>query len=179
MLIKSPIKSDKLLLRNLERRDVSTEYLSWLGDPEVNRYLEVRFSQPQIMESVIQFVESANESDNTLFLGIFLQKPEIHIGNIKLGPIDPNHSTAEIGLLIGDKKEWGKGYASIAISLVAKYAFESLSIKKLTAGCYAANEGSRRSFLKAGFEEEGRRKSQWLVDGVRQDGILLGLVNPG
>ena len=36
----------------------------------------------------------------------------------------------------------------------------------------------RRALLKAGFVEEGRRISHWLVAGCRQDGILLGRVNP-
>ena len=62
--------------------------------------------------------------------------------------------------------------------LLTEYAFTQLSIAKLTAGCYADNEGSRRAFLKAGFSEEGRRIAQWIVDGRRQDGVLLGKVNP-
>lgn len=69
----------------------------------------------------------------------------------------------------------GRGHGALAIDLLAKYAFNSLGIVKLTAGCYAENIGSYKAFTKAGFTQEGRRVSQCVNGGQRQDVILLGL----
>jgi ribosomal-protein-alanine N-acetyltransferase len=177
MKLDSDLHSADIYLRSLNAVDASSTYLGWLSDPEVNANLEVRFSPPQTESSIASFIVDANLSSHTLMLGIFLQKNGAHIGNIKLGPIDWNHHVGDIGFLIGDKENWGQGYASRAIAMLAEYAFVKLGLAKLTAGCYAENEGSRRALLKAGFLEEGRRISQWSIHGKRQDGIILGRVN--
>jgi glutamate-1-semialdehyde 2,1-aminomutase len=165
-------------LRTLTADDATESYLAWLIDPEINRHLEVRFAPSCTRDELRAFIEATNASADSLLLGVFLREGGSHIGNIKLGPVDPNHACGDIGLLIGERAEWGKGHATAAISLVSEYAFSRLGLSKLTAGCYAENVGSRRAFLKAGFIEEGRRIAQYLADGKRQDGILLGRVAP-
>jgi ribosomal-protein-alanine N-acetyltransferase len=176
MKIESKLAADGLFLRSLNDGDVTTRYLNWLSDPDVTRHLEVRFSAPSTLEDLASFVADVNRSADNLMLGIFLQSNGSHIGNIKLGPINSYHRSAEIGLLIGERSEWGKGYASSAIKSLADFAFFTLGIFKLTACCYASNQGSLRAFLKAGFFEEGRRVLQYEADGSREDGVLLGKV---
>ena len=83
-----------------------------------------------------------------------------------------------MGLLIGDKSYWGKGYATEAIGLVSSYAFETLNLFKVTAGCYEGNVGSLKAFLKDDFKEEGRLHKQWISEDRREDGVLLGKINP-
>lgn len=179
MQLEGVINGGCILLRTLQPDDATLTYLGWLSDPEINAYLEVRFSPPNSVDALASFIAASNASLDTVLLGIFIQENQRHIGNIKLGPIDWNHLVADIGFLIGDKRQWGRGYASQAISLMGDYAFFHLGLAKLTAGCYSGNEGSRRALLKAGFLEEGRRMSQWFVSGSREDGILMGRVNPG
>lgn len=178
MKLETPLVGEHLLLRNLDAEHATARYLSWLSDAEVTRHLEIRFALPGSVDDLAQFIASCNASGDTLMLGMFLRRDGRHIGNIKLGPINRHHGTAEIGLLIGERDEWGKGHARAGIELISGYAFNGLGLAKLTAGCYAGNEGSRRAFLNAGFAEEGRRVSQWLAEGQRLDGILLGKVNP-
>lgn len=178
MKLDTPIHSEHIALRTLQSNDATTVYLGWLSDPVINAYLEVRFSPPQSVSDLAAFITEVNESYHTLMLGIFLLKNDRHIGNIKLGPIDWNHKVGDMGFLIGDKEQWGKGCASKAIMLLSDYAFCHLGLAKLTAGCYADNEGSRLALLKAGFMEEGRRISQYHTSDGRQDGILLGRLNP-
>jgi len=178
MLIDTPIETSGLILRSLDENDATEDYLSWLHDPVVNAYLEVRFNLPQSVNEIAAYISITNTSSQTLLLGIFLLDTERHIGNIKLGPIDWNHKVGDLGFLIGDRAQWGKGYASKAITLLSDYAFAQLGLAKLTAGCYADNKSSHFALKKAGFVEEGRRISQWTVAGDRQDGVLLGRVSP-
>jgi ribosomal-protein-alanine N-acetyltransferase len=178
MHLESPLHGEHSFLRTLNASDDLTYYHGWLLDPDVNKYLEVRFSLPQGRADISTFIRNTNNSEDSLLLGIFKKTTGKHIGNIKLGPINRHHSTAEVGFLIGDKAEWNRGHASAAISLVTEYAFRSLGVAKITAGCYVDNEGSRRAFKRAGYAEEGRRFSQWNLDGVRQDALLFGKVNP-
>ncbi|HEY1157453.1 MAG TPA: GNAT family protein, partial [Arthrobacter sp.] len=101
-----------------------------------------------------------------LFAGIFLREGDRHIGNIKLGPINVHHRRADIGLLVGDRACWGKGYASEAIAILSDFAFGRLGLHRLTAGMYAENEGSARAFEKAGYAREGLLRGHWLCDGT-------------
>ena len=178
MKLDTPLYDEHIALRTLQSVDATTVYLDWLSNPVINAYLEIRFSPPQSVSELAVLIAEVNASSHTLMCGIFLRKNDRHIGNIKLGPIDWNHKVGDIGFLIGDQEQWGKGYASKAILLLADYAFFHLALAKLTAGCYAENEGSRLALLKASFVEEGRRISQYHTAVGRQDGILLGRTHP-
>ena len=162
------------MLRNLGEGDIDARYLSWLQDEEVGRYLELRLERHDLVQ-VTEYVRQMNESDQNLFLGIFEKKNNVHIGNLKIGPINFFHKRAEIGLLIGEKSCWGKGLASEAIRRACMYAFDNLGLKKVFAGYYSGNNRSGRSFEKVGFKKEGRLRSHWKnIDGEREDQILIG-----
>lgn len=168
------ISGKNIYLRLLQTSDVSDAYVRWLGDPEVNRYLETRF-QPQTHASIMEFVKAKLGSKTELLFAICLAADDRHIGNIKLGPINEHHRSADVSLFIGEKAEWGKGYAGEAISLVTKHAFTRLKLNKLKAGCYGANQGSARAFERCGYVREGLLRGQVFSEGKEDDVILLGL----
>jgi RimJ/RimL family protein N-acetyltransferase len=148
-----------------------------MNDPEVTKYLESRF-YPNSLESLREYVSKRAADRNSFFLAICLQGEDRHIGNIKVGPIDSNHRFADIGIVVGEKDFWGKGYGSEAIGIVVQYAFEVLNLHKLNAGCYEAQVGSMKAFQKNGFEIEAIRKKHYFCNGSYMDGVLLGLINP-
>jgi [ribosomal protein S5]-alanine N-acetyltransferase len=169
------IAGDRVILREMEVDDVGEEYVRWLNDPEVNKYLESRFTTHTV-DSVRSWVAEKRADPDTVLFGIFLRPGKAHIGNIKVGPVDRTYGTADIGLIIGAKEHWGKGYATDAIELIARFAFESLHLRKVTASCYSSNEASARAFEKVGFQREGLRRAQFLSDDGPEDQIMLGLL---
>ena len=173
MQLAEPIRTPRLLLRPLAAADAGGAYLRWMHDAEVMQYLEARLSQHSA-ESLRRFVEANNADPANLLLGICLADGR-HIGNIKLGPIQPFHRHAAIGLLIGERDCWGQGYATEAIAAVARHAFEAVGLEQLYAGCYASNAGSLKAFLKAGFVEEARQKAFWRSGDRREDNVQVGL----
>jgi RimJ/RimL family protein N-acetyltransferase len=164
-----------MLLRPVELSDVTEGYLQWMNDLQVTRFLECRFTIYS-RDDLTEYVSRTRADPNTVFLAIVLREGLRHIGNIKLGPVDHHHLRGDVGLMIGDKTCWGKGYATEAISAVRSYAFDVLGLHKLTAGAYATNKGSIRAFQKAGFSIEGVRRAHYLSEGEYVDGILLGVV---
>ncbi len=170
------MEGKKIYLREVRLSDVNEHYYRWLNDPEVNRYLETRYS-PQSIENIKKYVEKMDGKDDEIFLAICLKENDRHIGNIKLGPVNRIHGFADISLLIGERDYWGKGLATEAIALIVRYAFGTLNLHKLRAGCYSENYGSAKAFIKNGFEKEGLLKEQWAVNNARTDEILLGLIN--
>lgn len=166
------LKLGDVELFGLQPDDVTDQYVAWLNDPAVNRYLESRFVR-NTPDSTRRFVQAVVESDDSILFGIRYVPGGRHVGNIKLGPVDRHHRRAEIGLLIGDRAMWGRGIAASAIELATRHAFDALGLLKVTAGCYASNVGSRRAFEKAGFVVEAIRKRHFLLDGVPEDAVLL------
>jgi RimJ/RimL family protein N-acetyltransferase len=132
-------------------------YLHWFDDPLVTQYLETTGRQTPV--TLAAFINRCNASETDLLLGLFLKENDRHIGNIKLGPIYWRHQRAGIGILIGARESWHQGFAREAIVTIASFAFKDLKLRKLVAGCYAPNSGSRRAFAAAGFHEEAARKS--------------------
>ncbi|MEO8436817.1 MAG: GNAT family N-acetyltransferase [Chloroflexota bacterium] len=173
MILDTPLRSRRLLLRTLAVDDATERYLGWMRDPETTRYLEARLVEHSL-QSLHEYIESCAASPTELLLGICLPDGE-HIGNIKLGPIDSYHRRAAVGLLIGEREQRGMGYATEAIVAVTARAFGAMTLEKLYAGCYASNIGSARAFLKAGWSEEGRSKAAWRADDGREDNIALGI----
>ncbi len=172
------LEGDRIYLREVRLSDVGENYYQWMNDPEVTRYLEARF-YPNPVERLREYVAGKLGDRNNVFLAIVLKESDRHIGNIKLGPINWIHRFADVGLLVGEKDCWGKGYATEAIRLVTHYAFNTLDLRRLTAGCYDANMGSAKAFLKAGWQQEGLRKGHFYCNGSYVDEILLGIVRQG
>lgn len=171
------IDSERIYLRGVTLEDVTDAYFHWMNDPEVIQYLESRF-YPQSRDGIRAFVQSFQGNQNNVFFAIILKEDNRHIGNIKLGAINWIHRLAEIGLIIGEKDTWGKGFATEAIRLVSDYAFKCLNLHKVSAGCYGINQGSVRAFQRAGFEVEGVRPKHMFCEGNYVDLVLLGKLNP-
>lgn len=147
--------------------------MRWMHDKDVMQFLEARFFDYTLDDLRKYAANFENDPQNILF-GIFLNEDNRHIGNVKLGSINKIHGTADIGIMIGDKTCWGKGYAAAAIRLVTKHAFGALDLRKVTAGAYSTNIASIAAFKRVGFVEEGRRKEQICYQGVYVDHVLLG-----
>jgi [ribosomal protein S5]-alanine N-acetyltransferase len=167
-----PPENSQISLFLLKPDHVTFEYVSWLNDPQVNQYLECRFIKHTV-ESTRNFVETALESPNYLFFGIKSHLSNQHVGNIKIGPIDNNHGLGEIGIMIGDKKAWGKGIGSLAINMVTEIARSQLLLRKATAGCYVSNIASQRVFKKNGFLIDAMRKQHFLLNGKPEDAVFM------
>ena len=172
------IESKRLLLRPVELTDVNEQYQAWMNDPAVMQYTESRF-QTHSLEQIRQYVASVQADPSSRFFAIIEHESGKHIGNIKIGHIHPVHRHADVGIIIGDKASWGKGYATESLQLVAGFAGRNLKLHKLTAGIYANNLGSLQAFLKAGFVLEGRFASHWFCDGEYVDGLQVGLLLEG
>lgn len=166
------IEGKRLYLREVRPSDVTPVYYAWMNDPQVTQYLESRFF-PYSQEKLAAYVADTNRDSSSVFFAIVLMAGDQHIGNIKLGPISWIHGIADIGLMIGEKTQWGHGYATEAIGLVKDYAFERLNLRKVTAGAYSVNEGSVRAFEKAGFVVEGVLKAHYFFGGDYVDRVCL------
>lgn len=171
----SGLAGQRVELRPLTVADVSDAYVGWMNDPDTNRFLETRW-RAHDRAAVEAFVADKAASAREHLYGVFLRPGGGHIGNLKIGPVDPHHGTAPLSYFLGEPAARGRGLATEAVRLGVRLAFERLGVAKLTAGAYAANAASVRVLEKAGFRREGLRRRQVVSGDGRDDLVEFGLL---
>jgi ribosomal-protein-alanine N-acetyltransferase len=175
MLKEEILKGVQFSLIPFKAKHISDRYVGWLNDPEVNRFLEVRFVH-QTNETVLAFVRSFYGGVEKYMWGIYPNDEDM-VGTATLYSVNRDHGTAEIGLLIGETRYWGKGASAEAIQLMANFAFETLGLRRLTGGGYAANQGMTFTFKRLGFRLEGTQRRAYMSDsGTYVDGYRWGIL---
>jgi RimJ/RimL family protein N-acetyltransferase len=169
------LTGERVYLRPMEMTDLDGPYFDWLNDYEVTRFLETG-SFPTTTATLRNYLENIAKHPNNVMLAIMDKKTNRHVGNVKLGNIHPLHRNADIGIMIGDKSFWGKGYGSEAMALIIEYGFTRLNLHKITLGVYADHEGAVNSYKKLGFKMEGTLKEQLFRDGQFRDKAVMGIL---
>jgi RimJ/RimL family protein N-acetyltransferase len=166
----------RVRLRALEPAD-SEPLWRWYHDPEVGRWMD---GTPPI--SLAQNIEKGqNRPRNTfeqMVLGIEALDDGKLIGYVALGDTDFRHGEAELqSIAIGDRDRWGGGYATDALRVVCRYAFEEMGLHRITLWVVADNAAAVRAYTKVGFVEEGRRREAFRTRGKRHDFLMMGLLS--
>ena len=167
----------KIKLRSKYFEDTLNDY-RWRRDEELCRLDAAPLMQISLEDYQKLIVEQPIHPTGSCQFAIVTMEGK-HIGNCSYFNIDSVNHQAEIGIMIGEKEYWGKGCATEAIRLISNYAFITLNLHKLTAGCYRANAASSKAFEKAGFIEEGMRKAHMFYDGTYQDIFQYAMINSG
>lgn len=168
------LQGPRVLLRPFKESDITEEYLSWLNDPEVARYLDTGGSVAT-KESVQPYLRKFQHSAEFLMLAIIERRAGRHIGNITVNWIHPIHRTAYVGIMVGRKECWGQGYGAEALQRVLEYLFCQRHLLKVNAVCVVDNARSLRLFKKLGFRVEATLRMRLSVDGVARDKVRLSL----
>jgi ribosomal-protein-alanine N-acetyltransferase len=170
------LESERLILKPLSIVHLSEDYLSWLNDEIVYKYLETRGNYT--IEMLKQFLLKIEEQD-IFFWGIHLKSNGKHIGNIKIDPINAVHGLGEYGIMMGDRNEWGKGYAFEASKRVIDFCFfERMNLRKMTLGVVASNFSAVKLYVKLGFLLEGNYKNHSIYNGKYEDVLRMAIFNP-
>jgi len=160
MIPQKPIDGQKVRLRALTLDDCNRTYLSWMKDAETNQYMETRWSE-QTIENIKDFVNGINSSTHSCIFAI--EHQGVHVGNIKVGPINSRYRNADISYFIGDKTLHGKGLATDAVSCLVRFSFETLGLNRLQAGCFRENIGSQKVLLSNGFKQEATIRQKYYL----------------
>jgi len=163
------IKTDRLLIEPFSEKYLTEKYVSWLSNPIVVKYSEQRHKKHTI-KTCKAYMMSLKKSPH-YFWAISTVNNELgHIGNIT-AYIDEVNKTADLGILIGETKAWGKGYAAEAWMAVCGYLFKKINIRKITAGTMSSNERMLNLMKRVGMSDDGRRIKQCIWKGKEVDVI--------
>jgi RimJ/RimL family protein N-acetyltransferase len=155
-------------LRGLTLNDATEDYLRWINDFEVTRYLEVG-RKPATIDDLREYILAGQKDSATVRFAICDKVTRQHIGNITLRQIHPVHRRADLGMMIGKKNFWGKGYATEATALTVDYGFRRLNLHSIWLGVLTSNTAAIRAYQKVGFQIDGTDREAWWADGEFHD----------
>jgi RimJ/RimL family protein N-acetyltransferase len=173
----SMIYGKRIRLRAMEREDVNSFY-KWVNDPEVTHGLSI-FLPMSTTDEMNWFDSLAKRDQKEKPLAIEIRKGRNWklIGNCGVFDFDAVNSSAELGILIGEKSEWNKGYGTEAMLLLARHCFETLNLNRVFLRVYAENPRAKRAYEKAGFMEEGRLREAVYKHGKYDDVIVMSILH--
>jgi RimJ/RimL family protein N-acetyltransferase len=90
--------------------------------------------------------------------------------------VDLIHSVAWVGIGIGERDFWGRGYGTDMMKVCLRYAFSELGVHRVSLGLHEYNPRALRSYEKAGFRMEGRTRKDVLREGRRTDTLWMGIL---
>lgn len=157
------------------KNDLTQDYINWLNDPIVTKFLEIRHEQ-QSLSKINDYIDQFYKDYEAYIWGIYTQE-DLLIGTVNLNSINRNHNTAELGLMIGNIDYWGKLASEEAISLVIDFAFNQLNLNKVTGGSYSTNLGMNFTYKKLGFTREGVMRKSFFMDQKYIDGFRWGILS--
>jgi len=164
------IESERLVFEPLSLKHLSMKYVSWLNNPQVNKYLES--GGDYTFEKLESFLKE-QEQKGILFWAIVTKISKKHIGNIKIDPIDVENNSGEYGIMMGDTDEWGKGYAKEASLAVINYCFNQLGFSKITLGVLEQNIAALKLYENLGFQQESITHDYGIYDGEMCNSIRM------
>ena len=175
------IPGKRVRLRRIEREDLP-RFAEWMNDPELRAHLAQVYPLSQSQEQ--QWFEA------TLRLEPALQPFAIEarlatrrkgfdwtlVGTIGFHNLDWRNRTAELGMFLGPREVWGKGYGTEALRVLAAFAFGELNLNRLWLRVYEDNARARRSYEKVGFRLEGRLRQDRFHEGRYHETLVMGLL---
>lgn len=152
----------------------------WTHDAEFMRLMELspaRPLAPAMVKKQYESIEKKMEEDKNLFYFTIRSRVDDRlIGKAMIEWINWANGNAWLVLGIGSPKDRRKGYGSQALEMLLHYAFDELSLFRVTAAIPEYNEAALGLFRKFGFVEETRRRQALYRDNRRWDLMCYGLL---
>jgi RimJ/RimL family protein N-acetyltransferase len=148
-------KGKKVILRGKRVDDARNDY-HWKMDPELASLdattpLNIPFSI--YLVSYMNELRFTNTREGRYAIDTLDGK---HIGNCSCYNIDFEKEEAELGILIGDRDYWDKGYGSDAVITLLNHIFKEKKLKKIYLHTLEDNIRAQKCFQKCGFVPCGR-----------------------
>jgi RimJ/RimL family protein N-acetyltransferase len=166
----------QIYLSALAKEDITADYISWLNDKDVCRE-NSHATFPNTSEKTMAYVEAVSKTNSEVVLAIKWKKNNEHIGNISLQRINWVSRSAELAIIIGNKKYWNKGVGTEAYRLMIDYAFDRLNLNRISSGQTLRNKGMINVCIKCGMKEEGIARESMFKEGEYIDTVTYSILS--
>lgn len=172
------LKGEQVYLTVEDPQIVAEAFSRWSLDSEYWRLSASDAALPRSAKLIKEWLEKELGKDNPQLFMFAIRRLEDQqlIGEIDLDGVLWTHGESFVGIGLGEREYWGKGYGTDAMRVILKYAFSELNLYRVSLNVFDYNPRAKRSYEKAGFKEEGRCREFLLRDGKRYDLIFMGIL---
>ena len=153
-------------------------FARWSRDSEFMRLQDSgvarSWSVKQSKEEMQKWME--NEKPNDYEFVIRTLAENRLIGMIGLDGIRWSHGDTFVGIAVGEREVWGRGYGTDAMRVILRFAFMELNLHRVSLDVFEYNPRAIRSYEKVGFKHEGRVRQALNRDGRRWDILYMGIL---
>jgi RimJ/RimL family protein N-acetyltransferase len=91
----------------------------------------------------------------------------------------PENRSAELGITIGNKAYWGRGYGTDTVRTLCRFGFDEMNLHRIELLVFAHHVAARRTYEKCGFAVEAvAREAHW-GDGRWYDDVHMAVFADG
>jgi RimJ/RimL family protein N-acetyltransferase len=167
------LKGTRVLLRPMEQQDIPRQH-EFNQDPELFG-LDCAPACVSPRERAQAFYETRTRPDDNS-APFAIEADGKYIGYCGLMNVQDRHGNFELGILIGDREYWGRGYGREVVRLLLHYGFHYLGARRIALTTHAKNERAIRCYLACGFVEEGRPRKVLWIEGEYTDLVEMSLL---
>lgn len=149
------LEGERLYLKPISVESTETFY-KWMCDSEVTKYMGI--DKPKSLQDELDWVKNIKDNPNEEVWSIFIKENDKLIGNVGFHELNNPDKNIRIGIVIGEKDEWGKGYGTEVFEIATKYLKEQKGAEKINLTCHKNNTGAQKVYRKSGFEYKKSKK---------------------
>ncbi len=177
--MKDIFKGQLVRLSAMDYEEFGRAYATWNRDSELMRLMDSGASVLHSAKAGKDFFEKMVEKNSPEhhFFSIRALEDNRLLGDINLDVVNNwLGRNAFVGIGIGNREDWSKGYGTDAMNLILRFAFTEINLHRVTLTVFEYNPRAVRSYEKAGFRHEGRIRGALLRDGKRWDMFFMGIL---
>jgi RimJ/RimL family protein N-acetyltransferase len=170
------LKGKKIILRAYKKEDAEIAY-KYMNDSETKKFLTPGIPYPLTLEQEQNWVDSQSKPDGKTFnFAIESIDTGKYIGGCGINDTDWKNSIVTVGIYIGEKNYWGKGYGTDAMNLLLDFIFNEMNINKVKLNVYSFNKRAVCCYKKCGFVKEGTLRQEMFREGKYYDEYIMGIL---
>lgn len=148
----------------------------WYRDSELLRLADADPAYMWSEKNRKEWIEKQDGRDaNNFRFAIRTLSDDALIGEVSIHPQWVN-ADAWVGIGLGEREIWGRGYGTDAMRLIVQYGFIELNLHRISLGLHSYNDRALKSYEKIGFKVEGTMRQDTLREGRRTHGIYMGIL---
>jgi RimJ/RimL family protein N-acetyltransferase len=177
MLDNDLFRGDLVRLVAEDPQKLAEAYSRWQRDSEYWRLMASEAAYTHSIRAVKAWIEKEAEQAPPLYMFLVraLEGDRL-IGDVSLEPVRNGHGDTFVGIGIGERDYWGRGYGSDAMRVILRYAFTELNLHRVSLNVFEYNPRAVRTYKKVGFRHEGHARGVLKRAGQRWDLIFMGIL---
>ena len=172
------LKGRLVRLAAVEPKEIAEASVRWNRDTEYQRLAMIEPANQRSVKLFTEWAQKDQEKDppGFYYFAIRTLADNHMVGSCGMGGDIYPAGEAFVGIGIGLREDWNKGYGTDAMRVLLRFAFDELNLRRVSLSVLEINARGIRSYEKAGFVREGKTRGEILREGRRFDDVFMGIL---